>query len=223
MLTSKTGAKIIGMTFDGAKSNIAMCKIMGADFEADQTFITNPHSDDQMFCFLDPSHMLKLLRNCLTRTKVIYDGDGGAIRWAHIERLHEYQRKHCINLGNKIGKKHVEWWSKKIYVRIAAETLSASVADSLCLLRSKGVEGFLDSEPTAKYIRYANNVFDISNSNDKPNRTHFKRPISKDNCEEYFLYFKEAKSYYKQLKSTPKSSKKIMYTVRYTVLRIYYQ
>lgn len=46
MLTSKTGVKITGMTFDGAKSNIAMCKIMGADFKADQIFITNPHSDD---------------------------------------------------------------------------------------------------------------------------------------------------------------------------------
>lgn len=92
MLSSKTGIKIVGMTFDGATSNIAMCKILEADFKAEQTFITNPHSDDKIFCFLDPSHMLKLIRNCLVRLGVIYDGEGGAIKWAHIDRLHEYQR-----------------------------------------------------------------------------------------------------------------------------------
>lgn len=153
--------------------------------------------------------MLKLLRNCLARLKVIYNADGRAIKWAHVERLHQYQ----INLGNKIGKKHVEWWSKKMCVRIAAETLSNSVADSLLLLKSKGVEGFIDCEPTAEYVRYANNVFDILNSNDKPNKTHFKKPITPDNCKEYFQYFEKAKDYYKSLKSTPKGRKKLMYTV----------
>lgn len=212
MLTSKTGVKIVGMTFDGAKSNIAMCKILGADFKAKQTYVTNPHSDDKIFCFLDPSHMLKLLRNCLARLKVLYDAEGGAIRWDFIRRLHEYQQKNNMNLGNKIGKKHVEWESKKMCVRIASETLSNSIADSLLLLKSKGASGFSDCEPTVKYIRFANNVFDIFNSNDKPNKTNFKKPISPDNFNEYFSYFDGAKKYFESLKSTPKAKKKLMFS-----------
>lgn len=70
-------------------------------------------------------------------------------------------------------------------VRLASETLSNSVADSLDFLRNKGLEDFLHSEPTAKYCRRMNNCFDICNSMYEDG-LHFKAPISPQNKEEVF-------------------------------------
>lgn len=161
----------------------------------------NPHSDDKIFLYPDACHMLKLARNCLARNKKLYDRDGNTIEWRYIELLVDYQRKNKINLGNKVNKTHVQWEKKKMSVRIAAETLSNSVADALDFLRNKGVAEFANSEATAKYIRRINNIFDISNSM-RENAICFKRPISPQTEKEYFEYSDESIKYMKNLKLT---------------------
>lgn len=49
LLTSKTGVKIVGLTFDGLASNLGMVKALGADFKNEKPFITNPHSADKIY------------------------------------------------------------------------------------------------------------------------------------------------------------------------------
>lgn len=88
-------------------------------------------------------------------------------------------------------------------LRIAAETLSNSVADSIEFLRKTGAEAFKGSEATVKFIRRINNIFDILNSKDRTDAICFKRPISPETKEEYFKYFDESIAYIKNLKLSP--------------------
>lgn len=199
LLVSKTGVKVIGLVFDGLVSNFAMARTMGANVYKDKLYINNPHSDEKILVFPDACHMLKLARNRLAIKRKLYDNDGNAIEWRYVEELEKYQRETGVNLGNKINKTHVQWEKKKMSVRLAAETLSNSVADSLDFLRNKGVAEFLQSEPTAKYMRRINNVFDICNSMYEDG-IHFKAPISPHNKERFFAYMDESIEYMKNLK-----------------------
>lgn len=196
---TKAGIKVVGLTFDGLNSNLAMVKAMGASIKKNKPYIVNPHSDDKIYLYPDACHMLKLTRNCLARNSKLYDCDGNSIEWRYIELLVNYQRENKINLGTKVNKTHVQWEKKKMSVRIAAETMSNSVADALDFLRIKGVADFASSEATAKFIRRINNIFDISNSMHE-DAICFKRPISPQTEKEYFEYSEESITYMKNLK-----------------------
>lgn len=202
LLVNKTGSRVVGLTFDGLVSNLAMIRIMGAAIYKDRPYIINPHSHDKIFIFPDACHMLKLARNRLAIQGKIYDGKGNCIEWKYLVGLEKYQRENQINIGNKINKTHIQWEKKKMSVRIACETLSNSVADSLDLLRIKGVMGFEGSQATSEYLRRINNVFDILNSMYE-SATHFKRPTTRENKDEYFKYFEETIEYMHELKLSP--------------------
>lgn len=201
LLTSKTGVKVVGMTFDGLASNLAMARNMGAAIKKNKPYITNPHSDDKIYIFPDACHMLKLVRNRLALNEKLYDINNDCIEWKYVIELETYQRENKINLGNKINKTHVQWDKKKMSVRIACQTVSNSCADSLDFLRLKGVEEFQGSEATTKFFRRFNNVFDILNSM-RENAGGFKRPISHETKNEYFEYFEESISYIRGLKTS---------------------
>ena len=88
-------------------------------------------------------------------------------------------------------------------VRIAAETLSNSVALAIELLRKKGIEAFQGSEATVEFIRRINNTFDILNSKDTNESIGFKRPISPQTKDEYFKHFDQTIAYISSLKLSP--------------------
>lgn len=200
LLVSKTGVKIVGLTFDGLASNLATARALGADFKNEKTYIANPHSDDKIYLYPDACHMLKLARNCLAGKKVLLDNDGNSIEWRYIVELDQYQRTNEINLGNKITKLHaIHWDKKKMSVRIAAETLSNGTADAIEFLNSKKIPEFNGCEATVEFIRRINNVFDILNSKDD-SKNGFKRPISVETKEDYFKYFDESINYFQGLK-----------------------
>lgn len=134
LLLNKTGAKTVALTFDGLPANSTTCSEIDPSFNLQNPFIVNPHSSDEIAIFLDACHMLKLIRNTLARKKVLYDAHNNKIEWEFIEKLHKYQTENNINLGNKLSKKHILWRQHIMCVRIAAETISDSVADSLQLL-----------------------------------------------------------------------------------------
>lgn len=211
LFVCKTGVKVVGMTFDGLIENLATCMELGADFKENMGYFINPHSDEQIFLFLDACHMLKLARNCLASKKILYDGDGGLIEWRFIEALEQYQRENKVNVGNKINKCHIQWNKNKMCVRVASQTLSNSTADSIDLLRRNGVDGFENSEATTKYIRFVNNTFDILNSK-VDDAIGFKRTISLETKEEFFNYFAEVRSYFRKLKLESTGKKTILQT-----------
>lgn len=205
LFVSKTGVKIIGLVFDGLVANLAMVRILGANIKANRPYIINPHSDDKILIFPDACHMLKLVRNCLARKGILFTGDGKTIEWRFFVALEAYQRENKINLGNKINKTHIQWEKNKMTVKIACQTLSNSVADSIDLLRNKGIEEFEGSEETTQFFRRINNVFDILNSMHET-AIGFKRPICPENEHDYFNYFDETIEYIRNLKLSPRGS-----------------
>lgn len=203
LLLGKTGVKVTGIVYDGLASNLAAAKELGANFGNDQPYIINPHSNDKIFMFPDACHSMKTARNRLAEKGELYDDNHGKIEWQFIVTLEKYQRENKINLGNRLTKAHIQWEKKKMSVRIAAETLSNSVADSIEFLERKGHAEFQNSGATVGYIRRINNVFDILNSKNSNDAICFKRPISPETKDEYFKYFDESISYMRGLKLSP--------------------
>lgn len=195
----KTGIKITGLSFDGLVANFSMARQMGADIENDKPYIENPHSDDKIYLFPDACHMLKLIRNRFASKKILYDAANDPIEWRFVEALVKYQQDENLNLGNQINKKHLQWEKRKMSVRLAAQTLSNGVADSIDFLRNKGVDEFQGSAPTTHFICRNNNIFDILNSR-KESATCYKQSISSTTKDVFFKYFDESIEYIRNLK-----------------------
>lgn len=202
LAVSKTGIKVIAMIFDGLKGNYTMCIHLGANFELDMPFIVNPHSCDKVFLFWDAAHMEKLARNRLAKLKILYNERNEKIEWQYFVALEEFQRNLGCQLGNKLTRYHIQWFRKKMNVRMAVETLSLSVANAMEYLCELGYAEFQGSGPTVEYIRYMNNIFDILNSK-KSDAVGYKRPLCKATKDEYFSYFEKAIQFISGLKLEP--------------------
>lgn len=202
LAVSKTGIKISSMTFDGLKGNITVRRELGANFALDMPYIINPHTCDKIFLSWDAAHMEKLARNRLAHFKVLYNKHGGKIEWRYFESLVDFHQKMGCQLGNKLTKNHLQWFRKKMNVRMAVETLSLSVANAMEFLRDMGYKEFQGCDATVEYIKYVNNVFDALNSK-KSGERNFKRPVSRDTKNEYFSFFDEAIDYISHLKIDP--------------------
>lgn len=66
-LVHETGVEIKALICDGAKANLAMATELGCCLDANklQTTILDPKTGQRVYFFLDPSHMLKLIRNTI--------------------------------------------------------------------------------------------------------------------------------------------------------------
>lgn len=196
------GIEVISITFDGAKKNIKSMKALGANFESDEPFFKNPHNNDStIYAILDPPHMIKLVRNCLGNKKILYDNEDSEIRWDFICNLNKFQIINNLNFGNKLTKKHIEYETNKMNVRLAVETISQSCANSLEYLDTHMKnETFVNSLATRKYIETFNNLFDIMNAKKKHTKGGYKRPFSVETISEFTDYFTYAKDYISGLK-----------------------
>lgn len=197
----RIGIKVVSLVFDGPPTNIATAKKLGANFGKDQPYFVNPFDENNViYIILDPPHMIKLSRNCLGNKEIIYHQDGDEISWKFIEDLYELQKSQNIDLGNKLTKTHIEYRSNKMNVRLAAQTISNSVATSIDYLNTNlKMDGFFNSAPTSKYLRTFKNIFNVMNSKPGHTDTKFKRPISPSTVDEFSAFFQEAKKYIKGL------------------------
>lgn len=192
-------AIVLSITFDGPPSNFAMCKILGADFLDGKAYIPDPvHKNRRIYVLLDPPHMLKLSRNCLGSRNLV-DTDNQLIEWKYIQMVYDAQKNLPYNLGNKLTKEHMQWESKKMSVKLAAETLSHKVADSIEFMAEE-YDQFRNSMATVKYIRTIKDIFHIMNSTKLEGAIGFKQPITKSNSQTVFKRFDEAMVYLQGLK-----------------------
>lgn len=166
-LLRETGVTLCSVTFDGAKVNLKICTELGASFNVDnpKPFILNGEQD-KLFCFYDPAHMLKLIRNAWNNRVIIKNFKGEEINWEYIKKLYELEQKEGLRLGTKLTKRHINFHNEIMNVRLAAQTLSSSVADALTYL-SQNNDEFIKAGPTSEFIKYINNAFDILNSRNK--------------------------------------------------------
>lgn len=204
---TQCGVKITNLTFDGLSANAAMCRLSGANlnvYHRDfQTHIINPITKEKIYIMLDPCHMVKLVRNTLGRKQEIFVGSKNKkIEWRYIESLYEYSRNNNV-YSHKLTKKHIEWKRNSMNVRLATQTLSNSVADSIQFLQENNVPEFQGAETSIEFFRRIDKTFNIFNSR---NLRHsqptdiFKRVLSEENKRIVFDFLHSNIKYFKSLK-----------------------
>lgn len=208
-----TGAILISVSFDGMKSNPNMCQLLGANLNVlSPDFKPYIEIDGhRIYVIYDPSHLLKLVRNTLGEKEVIYDVDKNAIKWIYIQMLVKLKDDFDFSLTHKLNKAHLDWKNNMMKVKLAAETLSNSSADSLDFLTNIQHHSFKDAQHTAKYMRIFNDVFDAFNS--KPNKfkeNPLKRPLSAENADQIFELFERASKYILGLQIRPDKGSRLV-------------
>ena len=179
-LGTKHSLAIRGITMDGTTTNFSAMKKFGCKFGKSLELINGEFSfegyDYSLLFYPDPSHMLKLGRNALAELKVLIDPDGKKIEWKYIQLLHDVQIIEGMKFGNKLSSLHVHYQRHKMNVRIAAQTLSSSVADAIEFMHTTKHPFFKDALPTVNFIRKIDRLFDLLNSKN-PHGTGFKAPM----------------------------------------------
>lgn len=172
-----TGAKIISLTSDGLKANIAVAELLGADLKDNKTFFPNPCDPrSKIYVIFDPSHMLKLVRKHFAEAQLQYGEE--KLDWSLLTILAQKQDSDNFALGNKLSHRHINYERAPMNVRLAAETFSNSVADALQQLDQDGYSDFNGCDATAEFIRLINNIFDVMNHGEgKKTDDRFKQPI----------------------------------------------
>lgn len=149
-ITAEHGLRVVNITCDGAKSNIATLRKLGASVP-DKPHFPHPTLPHKVYVTLDAVHMLKLARNAFGTMRRFRTKDG-FIDYKFIEQLNDLQQEMGLRLANKLTKHHMNWTNMKMKVKLAAEMLSSSVADALEYL-SKVDINFKDAGPTITFIR----------------------------------------------------------------------
>lgn len=198
----ETGIIVTSLTFDGPRVNISMAQELGGQlwhYLRLKTSFEHPITKQAIFLFLDIPHMIKLVRNVLGSKEILYDGEKKPIKWEYIVELEKLQTKEGLMAGTKLRKRHIQFGSEKMKVKLATQTLSDGVADALtyCCKNLK-LKQFRGSEATVKFIRLFNRLFDVLNSRNMTS-SGFKKGLCKENADSYFEFFEEAKTYIKQL------------------------
>ncbi|CAG4954893.1 unnamed protein product [Colias eurytheme] len=209
---------IKAVTFDGCPTNIRMAKLLGCVFSEDnfRTWFNHPTIDNHVYVFLDPVHMLKLVRNSFEFYQQFKNSDGKVIKWEYIKLLHQLQEREQFHLANKLRLSHIEFKQNVMKVKLAAQLFSRSVATALqfCHCELKLPE-FQDVAATVDMLLLINDLFDILDS-----RVHgygFKRALNKDNAPAVFERLQECKKYILNLSTVIKNKDtKLIKTNRYT-------
>ena len=95
----------------------------------DHSFKT-PAYEHEINIILDVCHMLKLVRNHFATANMV-DEEGKIISWKYVVELQKNQETEGLHLANKLKLAHISWQQQKMKVNLAAQVLSASVADAI--------------------------------------------------------------------------------------------
>ena len=170
LLLADVGVRVISLTCDGPSCHMSMLKDLGASLNPNQLDPSFPHpsSGERVFVLLDVCHMLKLLRNSFATCGLLKDAEGNIIRWQYLEYLHQIQEKEGLHLANKLRQSHMCWQAQKMKVKLAAQTLSKSVADALEYCRDGlRLPEFENCHATVRFLRTVDQLFDVLNSRNK--------------------------------------------------------
>jgi len=161
-LMHETGAKVHSIIFDGAHTNTAMCKHLGANFSTSESrfFIEHPVSKEPVFIFYDACYMLKLIRNT-------FGDKNEKINWEYIKKLYDKENNEGLKLATKLSSRHIFYFNEKMNIKLAAQVMSNSVSNALKCCDHLGDSDFKGSQGTAEFCGLVNNAFDIMNCRTK--------------------------------------------------------
>lgn len=203
-----TGAVVMSLTSDGLKANVVVAQELGAQFDKQITYIHSPtYPEKKFFIIFDPPHMLKLVRKQFSEKALSHQNR--PLNWDLLRVLVVKQSSGNFNLRNKLTDHHIKWYQKPMNVRMAAETISNSVANALEQLRQDGYAEFIDNEATVEFLRIFNNAFDILNIAQKTQSDDgYKQRICNNTAEIFFSFLEKFKQYILDLEIKVKTKKK---------------
>lgn len=195
---NSTGCYLMSIAFDGLSTNFSACEMLGASFDTENfhPFIPNPTNSQRISIILDPPHCLKLVRNCLADRKGLKDGKGNPISWSFYENL---LSKKSELVSHKMTKKHIDFYSNKMNVRLAAQTLSLSVAQSMELLLRAGDNSFFNATGTIIFTKNINKAFDIFNAKHSDSSNLFKKGLNSIDAPKIFEFLNYFTDYIKSI------------------------
>lgn len=177
------GVHVASVVCDGTACNITMLNHLGANINSVNMKASFPHpcnNEIAVHAMLDVCHMLKLVRNALASYRKMKDSQGRVVDWSLIERLHELQEREGLHLANRLRSAHIDWSKQKMKVNLAAQTLSASVADALKFCRTVlNLPEFAASEPLEEFIKMFDRLFDLLNSRNPLAKGYKAKKITK--------------------------------------------
>ena len=176
--------QVHAVVFDGTFTNQCTAIKLGCKMTVSERQTWFPHPErpsSKVHVVFDICHMIKLMQNLLGEYKTICCEENGLlkpIRWQYIEGLNDVQENFGFSLVNKLKKKHTVWEKHKMNVKVAAQTLSASVADALDFFHDEIAHpGFMESEATSEFIKRMDLAFDLMNSH-HPFSKGIKQPVT---------------------------------------------
>lgn len=194
-------AVVLNITFDGLKVNLTMCESLGACFDPANiiSFIISPIDGHKIYILLDACHMLKLIRSVLGDFEIINDPKNGKIESKYIKRLVEYREKNNF-ITHRLNKHHILFWKNRMNVKLAAQTLSQSVASSMEYLRKSGDKRFENCRPTSNFVSSMDTLFNVFNAKGIRENQPMKSAIDANNASQVFDFFEKTSKHLMQLR-----------------------
>ncbi|KAI5634401.1 transposase protein domain-containing protein [Phthorimaea operculella] len=198
-----SGVDVAAVTFDGCASNLGAASILGCDFSTPENLKTtfpHPLSGKDVAVFLDPCHMIKLVRNTFESKRIIFGPDDKPIRWQLIVNLNNLQKSEGLNFANKLTNRHIAFRNEVMKVKLATQLLSRSIALALKLCDQLSIaSNITNTAPTVQFVTIFNNLFDILNTKASGDYG-YKKPLSTNNQTEIMDFLEQAKNYILSLK-----------------------
>ena len=166
---SAVGLKVWCVTSDRTTTNIATFKALGCQFgntyDSIQSKFKHPVTGEDVFIILDACHMLKLARKAPAFLGAFCSSNDEKIEWKFFEGFNFVREQEGFKLGNKLPNNHIQFERHKMNVSLAAQRLSASVADATDFMNiALKLPQFRGSEATVCFIRNIDRLFNIQNS-----------------------------------------------------------
>jgi len=186
-----------------------MCVSLDANFEIGTNFkpyFIDPVTQNKIYCFFDPCHMLKLVRNTIgDKSILIFNGE--KILWEDIVLLQKLQEEEGLRAATKITKKHIAYKTNKMNVKLAAQTLSESVSCALQFVEKCRPNYLQSPKATAQFCKIFNDAFDLLNVRSKFSKLKkHSVPLTDDNFNKLKDYADTLENYILQLKDNNNKS-----------------
>lgn len=199
----EVGVQVVSLTCDGAPANLTMAKRLGCSLQHNnlKTSFKHPSTNEDVVFFLDPSHMVKLVRNTLGEKGSLVDDTNEIVSWNYLKELHNLQASESFHLANKLRSQHIAFHKQKMKVRLATQLFSESVATALAFCRNElHMEQFVGAGATIRFILIVNNLFDVLNSRNllQPN---YRKPLSAKKYATIEMFLNTADKYISALRT----------------------
>lgn len=194
----KVGVRVVALTFKGAETNYRAAEGLGCQLTDPanmRTYFPHPTTLENVYIFIDPCHVLKMIRNTFKSNRILFDANNNKVRWRLLLNLNKLQQNEGLIFTNKLTPRIIKFRNQMMTIKLASQSLSMNVPKSLELcnkvLKSNQ---FLDNTGTITFITLMNNLFDVLNSR----RYHFygyKSHICSGNKDNIFELLNKVKSY----------------------------